>query len=61
MSSQKFGTKFRIEKGKDKSQSNLGIVVERRKHPRISVEFPLNYRIADQKENYDGMVVETGF
>ena len=57
MSPQKFGTRFRMEKEKDKSQSNEGtVVVERRKHPRISVELPLDYRIVEAKENHGGMV-----
>ena len=56
MSPQKFGTRFRTEKEKGKSQSNEGTVVERRKHPRISVELPLDYRIVDAKENHGGMV-----
>lgn len=57
MSPQNFGTGFRMEKGKDKSQSNEGaVVVERRKHPRINVEFPLDYCIVDAKENHGGMV-----
>ena len=46
-----------MEKGKDKSQSHEGaVVVERRKHPRINVELPLDYCIVDAKENHGGMV-----
>jgi len=47
----------RRKKGDDKSKSKEGlIVVERRKHPRISVELPMDYSLADYKENHGGLV-----
>jgi len=59
MSPRKFLTTVRRRKDKDKLQSDEGtFVVEKRKHPRIHVELPLDYSIVDQKENYGGMVAD---
>ena len=59
MDRRKFLTTVRRGKDKDKSQSDEGtFVVEKRKHPRIHVELPLDYSIVDQKENYGGMVAD---
>ena len=58
MSPEKFVTTVR-RKDSDKSQSAEGtFVVERRQHPRISVELPLDYSIADPNEHKAGMVAD---
>ena len=47
----------RRKKGDDKSKSKEGLlVVERRKHPRISVELPMDYSLVDHKEDHGGLV-----
>jgi c-di-GMP-binding flagellar brake protein YcgR len=57
MSPRKFLTAVRRKKEKDKSKSKEGIfIVERRKHPRIRVELPLDYSLADREETYGGIV-----
>jgi len=57
MSPQKLGARFGMEEEKQQSEANEGtVVVERRKHPRISLELPLDYHIVDAKENHGGMV-----
>jgi c-di-GMP-binding flagellar brake protein YcgR len=39
------------------SQTNLGVLaVDRRRHPRFSVELPLDYCRADGRETYGGIV-----
>jgi len=39
------------------SQAKLGVLaIEKRKHPRFSVELPLNYSRVDGKETWGGMV-----
>lgn len=50
-------TAVRRKKDEDKSQSKEGIfVVERRKHPRVSIEIPLEYSIiAEGKETHGGI------
>ena len=59
MNSRKFLTTVRRGKDKDKSQSDEGtFVIEKRKHPRIHVELPLDYSIVDKRENYGGMVAD---
>lgn len=41
------------------SQSDKGtVVVERRRHPRINVELPLDYSIVEAKESHGGMVAD---
>ena len=46
MSSRKYLTTARRKRGKGKSKSKEGIlIVERRKHPRFSLELPLDYSI----------------
>jgi len=57
MSPRKYLTAVRRKKGKDKSKFKEGIfVVERRKHPRISVELPLDYSLVDSKDTHGGIV-----
>lgn len=57
MSPRKFLAAVRRKKEKDKSKSKEGIfIVERRKHPRIRVELPLDYSLADREETYGGIV-----
>jgi c-di-GMP-binding flagellar brake protein YcgR len=57
MSPRKFLAAVRRKKEKDKSKSKEGIfIVERRKHPRIGVELPLDYSLADREETYGGIV-----
>lgn len=57
MSPRKFLTAVRRKKEKDKSKSKEGIfIVERRKHPRIRVELPLDYSLVDREETYGGIV-----
>jgi hypothetical protein len=59
MSSQKSlpgGTK---QKDHGESQSDKGtVVLERRRHPRINVELPLNYSIVEAKESHGGMIAD---
>ena len=56
MSPRKYLTTVRRKKGKSKTESKEGIfVVERRRHPRISIELPLDYSLVDSKENYGGI------
>ena len=58
MSQRKYLTAVRRrKKGDDKSKSKEGLlVVERRKHPRISVELPMDYSLVDHKEDHGGLV-----
>jgi hypothetical protein len=57
MSPRKFLTAVRRKKEKDKSKAKEGIfIVERRKHPRIRVELPLDYSLVDREETYGGIV-----
>jgi hypothetical protein len=57
MSPRKYLTTVRRKKGKDKSKSKEGIfIVERRKHPRIRVELPLDYSFVDKEETHGGIV-----
>lgn len=52
-------TARRGKKGDDKSKSKEGLlVVERRKHPRFSVELPLDYSLVDHKESHGGLVAD---
>jgi len=55
MSSRKFLTTVRRKRGKDKKSREGVFVVERRKHPRISVELPFEYSGADSKEIHGGV------
>ena len=55
MSPRKYPTTARRKKGKGKSPSKEGIfIVERRKHPRFSVELPLDYSI-ERMERHGGI------
>jgi len=57
MSPRKYLTAVRRKKGKDRLKSKEGIfVVERRKHPRIRVELPLDYSVVDKEEINKGIV-----
>jgi hypothetical protein len=57
MSPRKYLTTVRRKKGKNKSKSKEGIfIVERRKHPRIRVELPLDYSFVDKEETHGGIV-----
>lgn len=57
MSIRKYTTAVRRKKGKEKPKSKEGIfIVERRKHPRIRVELPLDYSLVDSGETYSGIV-----
>lgn len=52
----KFTIAVKRRKGKDKSKVKEGIfVVERRRHPRVSIELPLDYSFIDGTERYGGM------
>lgn len=49
--------KFLIMNEKIQSQKKTGVLtVERRRHPRYSVEFPLDYSFVEGKETYGGIV-----
>jgi c-di-GMP-binding flagellar brake protein YcgR len=65
MSPRKYLTTVRRKKGKDKLKSKEGIfLVERRKHPRIRIELPLDYSLMDSEEIYGGIAAnasEGGF
>jgi c-di-GMP-binding flagellar brake protein YcgR len=57
MSPRKYLTAVRRKKGKDKSKFKEGtFIVERRKHPRIRVQLPLDYSLADSEQSYGGIV-----
>jgi hypothetical protein len=57
MSPRKYLTTVRRKKGKNKSKSKEGIfIVERRKHPRIRVELPLDYSFVDKEETHGRIV-----
>jgi c-di-GMP-binding flagellar brake protein YcgR len=59
MSNRKFLTSVRRKKGKDKSKIKEGvIVIERRRHPRISIELPMDYSLADSSENRGGIAAD---
>ena len=59
MSPRKYLTAVRRKKGKEKSRSKEGIfIVERRKHPRIRVELPLDYSLVDSKETHGGLIAD---
>ena len=59
MSLKKFLTTFRSGKDGDKAKSKEStFVVERRQHPRIKVELPLDYSIVDPREHQGGMVAD---
>ena len=55
MSPQKLLKKVRRKTGQKKARSQEGIfIVERRKHPRLSMELPLDYRI-ERKDRFGGV------
>lgn len=55
MSPRKYLTTVRRKRGKGKSKSKEGIlIVERRKHPRFSLELPLDYSI-ESIDRYGGV------
>jgi c-di-GMP-binding flagellar brake protein YcgR len=57
MSIRKYTTAVRRKKGKEKTKSKEGIfIVERRRHPRIRFELPLDYSLVDSGETYGGIV-----
>ena len=57
MSPRKYLTAVRRRKGKDKSKFKEGtFIVERRKHPRIKVELPLDYSPVESEETAGGIV-----
>lgn len=61
MSIRKYTTAVRRKKGKEKPKSKEGIfIVERRRHPRIRVELPLDYSLVDSGETYGGIVGNAG-
>ena len=52
---QKFTTTVRSKRRKDESQAKEDIfVIERRRHPRVVVEFPFDYSRTDGEEKYGG-------
>ena len=55
MTHQDFLTTIRSKKNNSQSQSQEGVLaIERRKHPRLSIEAPLDYSIVDGKTTYKG-------
>ncbi len=55
MSDENFLTTVRSKKGGDELRSREGVLaIERRKHPRFSIEFPLDYSVVDGKTTYHG-------
>jgi len=59
MSPRKYLTTVRRKKGDDKSQSKEGVfIVERRKHPRISVDLFLDYSLVDIKASHGGIAAD---
>jgi len=56
----KYLTTVRRKKKKGESRSKEGVfVVERRKHPRIRIELPLDYSLVDRGETHRGSGVNT--
>jgi len=51
------GETKRTNHGESKTDKGA-VVVERRRHPRITVELPLNYSIVEGKESHGGMVAD---
>lgn len=61
MSIRKYTTAVRRKKGKEKPKSKEGIfIVERRRHPGIRFELPLDYSLVDSGETYGGIVGNAG-
>ncbi len=59
MSPRKYLTAVRRKKGKDKSGSKEGtFIVERRKHPRIGIELPLDYSLTDSEQTHGGLIAD---
>ena len=59
MSPRKYLTAVRRKKGKEKSGSKEGtFIVERRKHPRIRIELPLDYSLVDSEETHGGLIAD---
>lgn len=59
MSSRKHLTAVRRKKGREKSGSKEGtFIVERRKHPRIGIELPLDYSPVDSEETHGGLIAD---
>lgn len=58
MSRRKFLTAVRRKRKESKSKEGV-FVVERRKHPRVSVELPLDYCYVDGKETHKGTAANT--
>ena len=57
MSIRKYITAVRGKKGSGKPESKEGIfIVERRRHPRIRFELPLDYSVVDGGETHGGIV-----
>ena len=56
MNPRKYLTAVRRKRGKTPVTSEEGaFVVEQRKHPRVSVELPLDYSLVDGKESHGGI------
>jgi len=56
MGLRKFTTAVRRRKREDTSQTKEGVfVVERRRHPRRSIELPLDYSLVESHENRGGI------
>jgi len=57
MSLRKYLTAVRRKKGKEKSKEGI-LMVERRKHPRIRIELPMDYSLVDSEETHGGIVAD---
>jgi c-di-GMP-binding flagellar brake protein YcgR len=55
MSPRKYFTAVRRKKGKEKSKEGI-FIVERRKHPRVRIELPLDYSLVDSEETNKGII-----
>jgi c-di-GMP-binding flagellar brake protein YcgR len=59
MGPRKYLTTVRRKKKKGESRSKEGVfVVERRKHPRIRIELPLDYSLVDSEETHGGLIAD---
>jgi c-di-GMP-binding flagellar brake protein YcgR len=57
MGPRKYLSTVRRKKKKGESRSKEGVfVVERRKHPRIRIELPLDYSLVDSEETHGGLI-----
>lgn len=60
MGRRKYVTTVRRKRGKSDQHKKGVFLVERRKHPRIRVELPLDYALVESEENHGGIAANIG-